>query len=136
MTKKDLLKYFQTKELCVISTCSLKNKPESAIMCLVTGDDFCFYLFTETNTRKFHNIEENKKVALIIGGFDNDPSAQITAQARVLGKNNSKIIFDLIIKLHPKWESYFSKDTKFLKITPKLVHYSDFSKKIFKEFLF
>jgi len=136
MTKKSLLKYFQTKELCVLSTCSLKNKPESAVMCLVTGDDYYFYLFTESTTRKFHNIEANKNVALVIGGLNDDPSAQINGLAQILDDVDAKNASDLITKIHPKWKHYFSKSTRFLKFTPKLIHYSDFSKNIFKEFLF
>lgn len=136
MTKKGLFKYFKTKQLCVLSTCNLKNKPQSAVMCLVTGDDFCFYLFTEKNTRKFHNIEDNKKIALVIGGLSNDPCAQITAQVQILNQNISKKASALILKSHPNWKRYFSPNTKFLKITPKRVQYSDFSKNIFKEFLF
>lgn len=136
MTKKVLLKFFKNHDLTVLSTCNLKNKPQSAVMCLITGDDYCFYLFTEKNSRKFHNIENNKKVSLIIGGFRDDPSAQVTAIVRVLDGKQEDDVKNLIISLRPKWQDYFSKNTKFLKITPKLVHYSDFSKNIFKEFIF
>lgn len=136
MTKKSLLKYLQTKELAVLSTCNLKNKPESAVMCLVTGDDYCFYLFTESTSRKFHNIEDNKNVALVIGGHHDDPCAQINGLAQILDGTQAIKAAKLITKLHPNWKNYFSKNTRFLKITPKLVHYSDFSKNVFKEFLF
>jgi len=136
MTKKSLLKYFQTKDLAILSTCNLKNKPESAVMCLVTGNDFCFYLFTGKDTRKYHNLEDNKKVALIIGGLNNDPSAQITALAQILDGQQAINASSLIIKKHPDWKGYFAKNTKFLKIIPKRIQYSDFSKNVFKELLF
>ena len=136
MTKKSLLKYLQSKELTVLSTCNLKNRPQSAVMCLVTGDDYCFYLFTESTSRKFHNIEANKNVALVIGGLNDDPSAQVNALAKILDGTQATKAADLITKLHPNWKKYFSKNTRFLKITPKLAHYSDFSKNTFKEFLF
>ena len=136
MTKKSLLKYLQSKKLCVLSTCNLKNKPESAVMYFIVGNDYHFYLFTGKNTRKFHNIDDNKKVALVVGGLNNDPSVQIVALAQILNSDESKVASSLIVKTCPEWQDYFSKTTKFLKITPNLAHYSDFSKNIFKEFLF
>ena len=136
MTKKSLLKYLQSKDLCVLSTCNLKNKPESAVMCQVTGNDYSVYLFTSKNSRKYYNIDANKKVALVVGGLRDDPSVQITALAQILDKTDSAKASTLITKAHPKWEQYFSKTTRFLKIIPKRAQYSDFSKNIFKEFIF
>lgn len=136
MTKKSLLKYLRSKDLCVLSTCNLKNKPDSAVMCLFTGSDFSFYLFTSKNSRKYHNIDANKKVALVIGGLKDDPSVQITALAQILDKPDSTKAYALITKAHPNWEQYFSKTTRFLKIIPKRAQYSDFHKNIFKEFIF
>ncbi len=135
MTKKSLLKYFQSKDLCVLSTCNLKNKPQSAVMCLVTADDFSLYLFTGKTTKKYYNLEENKKVAVVIGGLSDDPSAQISGLARILTGSSAKAASDLITKVHPDWKDYFSPNTRFIKVIPKLVHYSDFSKNVFKEFL-
>jgi len=136
MTKKSLLKYFQSKDLCVLSTCNLKNKPQSAVMCLVTGDDFNLYLFTGKTTRKYYNLEDNKKVAVVVGGLNGDPSAQINGLARILTGGQAKLASDLITKKHSDWKDYFSPNTRFIRIIPKLVHYSDFSKNIFQEFLF
>ncbi len=129
MEKQKILNFLKRNGLCVISTSTKGGKPESAVMAFTIKDDFICLFNTEPETRKYKNLEQNKQVSVVVGGFKEDPSVQIDGVAEILEGEEAAAAKKYILAVHPEWASYFNSPTgKFIKVKPSWLRYSDFSK--------
>lgn len=128
MTKKALLTLLQKESLCVLATTNLDGKPEAAVMAYAINNRFEVYMFTESSTRKWQNIICCPRVAIVVGGFKNDPTVQLDGVCVGLTKKEHKTIPQYVLGVHPEWQDYFSSPSgEWLKIVPSWARYSDFS---------
>ena len=131
MDKKSILEYLRKKDYCVIATADKAGKPEAAVMVYVVDADFSFFLYTETETRKYKNIVVNNLVSLVIGGFNNDPTVQVDGTILELGQEESKSVIEFVNSLHSEWSKYFNNPSgRWFSVKPYWLRYSDFSPKM------
>lgn len=65
--KKEALKFLNENVTAAVSTVSEEGEPEVATMYYYTDEDFNFYFITAKDSQKLKNIENNQKVALVVG---------------------------------------------------------------------
>ncbi len=114
--------------LCVLSTSSLAGNPQSAVMAFAVQDDLSILISTHTNTRKWKNLEENNKAALVFGlsfGIKN-VQAEGTAELLTAGEEFKKVD-EFYFTAHPELKKYRKDDTCFMKITLTWVRTSDYA---------
>ena len=129
--KKSILEYLRKKDFCVLATATKYGKPEAAVMVFVIDANFSFFLYTETETRKYKNIMQNDLVSLVVGGFENDPTVQIDGIIYEVTPEETKSVVDFVNSLHPEWNKNFvSPSGKWLALKPDWLRYSDFSQSV------
>lgn len=127
MDKQKVYDFLKKNGLCVLSTASKSGKPQSAVMAYCLKDDSLF-IFTETGTRKYKNILENKQVSVVVGGFKDDPTVQLDGTITELDLDEGVKIKEFILNLHPEWKGYFdSPNGRWFEIKPSWMRYNDFS---------
>lgn len=128
MDKEKIMEVLKKNDLCVLSTASKVGKPQSAVMAYSFKDDSLF-IFTETSTRKYKNILENKLVSVVVGGLKDDPTVQIDGTISELDQSEGSKIKTYTLSVHPEWTGYFdSPDGRWFEIKPSWMRYGDFSK--------
>jgi uncharacterized pyridoxamine 5'-phosphate oxidase family protein len=58
-------------ETCTLATASADGRPEAATVRFVANDALDVYITTESNYRKYRNMTENPRVALVVDGEAN-----------------------------------------------------------------
>ncbi len=111
----------------MLSTANKAGKPQSAVMAYLFKDNFLF-MFTESTTRKYKNILENKQVSVVVGGFKDDPSVQIDGTITELSIDEGIKTKADALSIHPEWSGFFdSPNGKWFVIKPLWVRYFDYS---------
>lgn len=76
--KSDLLQFIRRHRFAVLSTVSVKNEPQSALVGIAATDAFEIIFDTVESSRKIPNIRKNQNVAFVIGGWT--PGEERTVQ--------------------------------------------------------
>lgn len=61
----------RTERTCTLATASADGVPEAATVRFVTDDDLNVHVTTESPYRKYGNVTENPRVAVVVDGDDN-----------------------------------------------------------------
>ena len=61
----------RTERTCTLATASAEAVPEAATVRFVTDDDLNVHVTTESPYRKYENVTENPRVAVVVDGDDN-----------------------------------------------------------------
>ena len=129
MDKQKLLSLLKKSSLCVLATANLDGKPEAAVMAYAINSNFEIYMFTEPTTRKWQNILRCPRVALVVGGTNDDPEIQLDGTCVGLTDKERTSIPQYVLSVHPEWKDYFSSPTgEWIKVVPSWARYSDFSR--------
>lgn len=72
--KAEVLTFMHESKVGVIGTVNAKCEPELATVNIAVDDDFNVYLITRRATRKFPNLERNKRVGMVIGASASAPT--------------------------------------------------------------
>ena len=56
---------------CTLATASPDGQPEAATVRFVADDALDVYVTTQSNYRKYRNVADNERVALVVDGFSN-----------------------------------------------------------------
>ena len=83
MIKEDAFDFIKSNDLAVVATTSSQGSPQAAVVEYGELDDFTIIIDTLTSSRKYKNLRENNKTAIVIGR-DNDITVQIDAVATEL----------------------------------------------------
>jgi general stress protein 26 len=122
----EIMKFFDKQKYCVLSTSSLKGKPESAIMCSVWKDKK-IVLVTSLSSRKYANLVKNKKVALVYNDKRYTKGAQVEGLVKLIPESKAAALEKLFIKKIPGSAVYLKKkpfgDLIYMIVTPKLIRY-------------
>lgn len=129
--KDKILKFLKQKnpKLCVMTTCTSDGKPECAVMGFAVLDDLSLVLSTDKTSRKWKNLQDNPRVALVFGWSFEELNIQYEGTAERLESGET---------FHQAEEIYFSAhpeavefkgipETVFIKITPLWLRLSDYS---------
>lgn len=128
MTKADILAFFKTQEHTVISTCSLRNEPEAALIGFGETEQLEIVFGTSNLSRKYQNLKENPKVAFVVGWDDDFITIQYEGIAtEIFGEEMEKLVALYHHKV-PSAAVYHTKhDQTYFKVTPTWIRYSDYS---------
>lgn len=118
MSKAELLKYMSGNELCVISTVNKSSSPESAIVGFSHDEDLNIYIGTSNKSRKYANLTENHKVAVVIG--NKNAEIQYEGHAFVIDDSDYRSLVEQrhISKLPGAAEYRENPDQVYVKINP------------------
>lgn len=116
----------RSPKLCVMSTVSQNNKPESALLGYAVLDDLSILINTNKITRKWKNLENNNKVSLVFGFGFTELNVQYegTAQRFEDGEDLEKYD-ELFFSQNEDARKFKAEGTRIIKITPTWIRYTD-----------
>jgi general stress protein 26 len=127
---KDLIYQFMRQQpLGIVATTNKANKPEAALVGVAVSFGLEIIFDTVTTSRKYHNILQNPKVALVIG-WDNETTVQYEGIAEVLGNDiEAENLKEVYYRAYPDgreraetWPGLVH-----IRVTPKWLRYSNFN---------
>ncbi|MDB5145831.1 MAG: Pyridoxamine 5-phosphate oxidase [Mucilaginibacter sp.] len=127
---KDLIYQFMRQQpLGIIATTNRANKPEAALIGVAVSFGLEIIFDTVKTSRKYHNILQNPKVALVIG-WDNETTVQYEGIAEVLGNDiEAENLKEVYYRAYPDgreraetWPGLVH-----IKVTPQWLRYSNFN---------
>lgn len=129
--QSEVLQFLKKKipKLCVLTTCSADGKPECAVMGYAVRDDLSLILSTDKTSRKWNNLHDNPRVALVFGWSFKELNIQYEGTAQLVESGEpfhqaEKIYF----AAHPEAQEFKGlPETVFIKITPTWIRLSDYS---------
>ncbi len=129
-TIKDKIKnLLKGQQLSVISTIdNTKNQPESAVMAFAERDDLSLIFSTSSKTRKYKNLQTNKKISMVIGWSKETGSVQYEGIARELSDVEA-LKYGELLALKGKQTTKFVRleDQKCFLVTPTWIRLIDIS---------
>jgi general stress protein 26 len=127
---KDLIYQFMRQQpLGIVATTNKANKPEAALVGVAVSFGLEIIFDTVKTSRKYHNILQNPKVALVIG-WDNETTVQYEGIAEVLGNDiEAENLKEVYYRAYPDgreraetWPGLVH-----IRVTPKWLRYSNFN---------
>lgn len=125
---KKLIRDFISKQMiAVISTVTPEGNPEAAVLEFGDTDDLELIFDTFTTYRKYKNLQQNKRIACVIG-WDKNITVQYEGKARKLSGRELEKCKRLYFLKNPKAQKWESKpEIAYFKIIPAWIRYSDLS---------
>lgn len=127
VTQKLILEFVKRHRIGVLATMSKRNQPEAAVIEYSETPELEIVFDTLNTSRKYLNLLENQKVALVVG-WDEDITVQYEGQAHELEGAELERCKALYFAKNPrakKWENI--EGNVYFKITPIWARYSDLS---------
>ncbi len=82
--------FLKSNRLATIATVSEENTPHTSLIYYITGENFHIYMVIAKDSRKFKNISQNNKVALVVR-HDMEPLVvQLNGVAKIVEDENEK----------------------------------------------
>ncbi|MDB5134427.1 MAG: Pyridoxamine 5-phosphate oxidase [Mucilaginibacter sp.] len=127
-----IYQFIKQHSLAIIATTNKTNGPEAALVGIAVSADLWIIFDTVKTSRKYHNILQNPKVALVIG-WDNETTVQYEGEAKVLGNNaDAEKLKEIYFEVYPDgreraktWPGLVH-----IKVTPKWLRYSNFNEPV------
>ena len=128
MTKEFLYDFISAHTYGVVSTVSPENSPESAYVWMAVTKELEIVFDTVKTSRKYANILQNTKVAVVIG-WDNETTVQYEGAARILKGKEDDTYREAYYSVSPdgRERARTWPDLVHIVITPSWVRYSDFN---------
>ncbi len=86
----DVLEFIKNNRLGVLATVSPNHMPEAAFVYYGSDEELHIYCCTFKDSRKFHNITSNKRVAFVIGQEIRAMTLQLEGTARIISNSKEK----------------------------------------------
>lgn len=67
-TEDETLELLEEREVCTLATASADGIPEAATVRYMCDDDFNIYINSGSTYRKYQNMKENPRVAVVVNG--------------------------------------------------------------------
>ena len=132
--KKVILDFIKKHKISVISTVNSQNRPEAAVIEFGETDNHELIFDALENSRKVQNIKQNNQVAFVVG-WDDNITIQYEGEAFELLGDELEKYKKIYFSKNPnaqKWENV--EGTKFFKVIPKWIRYSDLNKEHWEVF--
>ena len=128
MTTEFLYDFISRHRYLVLSTVTLHNLPEAAIVGFAATEDLKIIFDTVTTSRKYQNLLNNPYIALVIG-WDNYQTLQYEGIAKIPTEDELDDLLEVYFKAFPdgKQRKDNWKDITYFCIHPKWIRYSDFN---------
>ena len=131
--KEQIVNYLSKRKFLTLATTTKKGEPLTHPLAYVNKGD-TLYISTSNQTRKFKNIQQNPNVAYSVyeptEHLDEIISVQMQAKATLV--TDKEEIKEVMKKMRQKFPlmSDMTKDpdNKVIKISPKICHFSDYTK--------
>ena len=130
---KDLVyQFINQQSLGIVATTNKANEPEAALVGIAVSVNLEIVFDTVKSSRKYHNILQNPKVALVIG-WDNEMTVQYEGTAEILGNDTDAENFkEIYYRAFPDGRE--RADTwpglVHIKIKPQWLRYSNFNEPV------
>ncbi len=121
----DVKNILEKTSLMSISTVALDGRPQAAIIEFASTPEFEIIFDTHNTSRKYTNLKQDARVALVIG-WDDNITLQYEGVAEELSGEHLAQHKTIYFKKNPKakkWEN--ATGITFLKVSPKWIRYSD-----------
>ena len=117
-------------KLCVLATSSKDAQPWCSVMGYAIGEDGTIILSTLQSTKKWKNLEENNKVALLIGWDLEGPSIHCEGKAQLVTEGElHKKTEELFFTQNPYAAKFKTTNTMFVIIKPTFMRLTDYGTK-------
>jgi general stress protein 26 len=128
MTKEFIYSFMKRHNLAVISTLSMDNKPEAALIGIAVSENLEIVFDTVKTSRKYKNLLQNPFVAIVIGR-DNETTVQYEGIADELSNVGDEYYKEIYYGVYPDGRKRAATwpDIVHFKITPRWIRYSDFN---------
>lgn len=114
-------------KLCVLATSSSTAQPWCSVMGYAIGDNKTIILSTLKTTKKWKNLEENKKVGLLVGWDMETPSIHCEGIATLVTDGDEhKKTSELFFSQNPYAAKFKTTNTVFIIIKPTFMRITDF----------
>lgn len=90
MSIQKAFEFIKENETCVLATVTKDGVPQAATVGYSVDGDFNFLISTNKNTRKYQNLIENNKVALVVG-FLGSKTVQLEGSAKELDITDKRV---------------------------------------------
>jgi uncharacterized pyridoxamine 5'-phosphate oxidase family protein len=118
-------------EACTLATASSGGQPEAATVRFVCDEEYTIYVNTATTYRKYHNLIENPRVALVVTNYTND--IQIEGEAREITGRDVEHAEELYIQKYGRSKyltdpnsTFFEIDTTWMRVLVDSHHPPDY----------
>ncbi|MDR3696419.1 pyridoxamine 5'-phosphate oxidase family protein [Mucilaginibacter sp.] len=134
MTKDFLYNFIKQHTLAVISTSNKENMPEAALIGIAVSADLEIIFDTVKTSRKYKNLVQNPKVALVIG-WDNETTVQYEGTASELSGDGDDDYKEIYFSVYPdgRERAVTWPHIVHFKITPTWIRYSNFNEPVVVE---
>lgn len=128
MTKDFIYNFIKQHSLAVISTTTIENKPEAALVGFAISEKLEIIFDTVKTSRKYKNLLQNPNVAVVIG-WDNETTVQYEGTATKLSGDDADDYKEIYFSVYPdgRERAVTWPDIVHFKITPKWLRYSNFN---------
>lgn len=128
--KEEALEFLKAHAECVLATASRAGTPEAATVLFAADDAFNLFFGTQQSYRKYNNLLENKRAAVVVGTSGKDPrTLQIEGAVRILREpveiENAKGLFR---QRNPAMMPFLGLPLVFLCLTPDWIRFLDETK--------
>lgn len=123
-----ILEFIKRQKLAVISTVSIDNKPESAVLEFGQTNELELIFETFTSSRKYKNLLTNQHVSFVIG-WDENMTVQYEGVAEELNSDNALPYKQIYWEKNPHAKRWASREgIVYFKVKPTWIRFSDLNK--------
>lgn len=90
MSLTDVKQFLDEHDTCVLATVNIDGKPQAASVGYSVDGEFNFLIGTNKNTRKYQNLKNSNKVALVVG-FSGSKTVQIEGCTKELSIEDRRV---------------------------------------------
>lgn len=128
MTNEFIYEFISKHRYSVLSTVTINNFPESALVGIAVTRDLKIIFDTVTTSRKYQNLLINPSIAFVIG-WDNEQTIQYEGTARIPTETELDDLLKVYFKVFPdgKERKENWKDIAYFYVEPKWIRYADFN---------
>ena len=133
--KNIVYQFISQQKLAVVSTISPDNNPEAALVGIAVTENFDIIFDTVKTSRKYANLRQNPKVAVVIG-WDSETTVQYEGEAQVLENDaDSQKLREVYYNAYPDGRERTETwpNLVHIRITPKWLRYSKFDDPVVME---
>ncbi len=127
MTKAFIYQFLQQHKLAVIATTTPTGQPEAAVIGIAVTEELEVVFDTLNSSRKYQNIVQNPKVALVIG-WDAETTVQLEGEAVELNGPEAEKYKEAYFAVYPDGRERAANWPGLVHfvVKPKWVRYSEF----------
>lgn len=125
-----IFEFFKEQKYAVVSTLSGSGSPQAALVGISRYPDFKMVLGTQAKTRKFQNIQQHDRVAVVVGLGQSHQTIQLEGQARILEGEERQHYMEEHFLQQP-WSRSYADDPgqNYILIEPTWLRYTDIDQK-------